>query len=396
MKQFAWIPIALITLASCGGGSGQSLEQLIAAGDLEAIRARKSKISEQQKNLDGQLRQLDSAIAILDKDENFPLVTTLALQEEEFRHYLELQGDVKTRQNVLIYPEMAGTLEKVYVKEGQRVQKGQLLGSIDDGGLSSQLEQLKTQEDLSRTTFERQKRLWEQNIGSEIQYLQAKTNYEAQQNAVKQLESQLSKSAIRAPFTGIIDDVIKDEGTVVSPGSGSEVFRIVNLSDMYIEVEVPERYLNEISDGKEVKVYFPVLNDSLETQVRSTGNFINPNNRSFTIEIPVPNKAGAIKPNLTARVNINDYTNEKALLVPQSIISENAEGDQYVYVAENTGGENQAVAHKRIITTGQSQGALIEVVSGLSAGDQVIKEGARSVKEGQKVELLNQPHEQTK
>jgi RND family efflux transporter MFP subunit len=283
---------------------------------------------------------------------------------------------------------MAGTLEKVHVQEGQRVQKGQLLATIDDGGLSSQLEQLKTEEELSKTTFERQKRLWEQNIGSEIQYLQAKTNYEAQQNAVKQLQSQLGKSAIRAPFTGIIDDVIKDEGTVVSPGAESEVFRIVNLSEMYINVEVPERYLGSVTEGKEVKVFFPVLSDSVVTRVRTTGNFINPNNRSFTAEIPVPNKDGAFKPNLTARVRINDYTNEEALLIPQSIISENAEGEQYVYIAEKIEGGEISQVKKSIIHTGRTQGAQVEVLAGLSSGELVIREGARSVKDGQKVELI--------
>jgi len=365
------------------------VDELLAQGDLETIRARKNELSDQQKNLEEQLYLLDSAITALDQDENYPLVSSLEIQEEVFNHYLELQGDVKTRQNVLIYPEMAGILEKVYVNEGQRVQKGQLLGSIDDGGLGSQLQQLRTQEALAKTTFERQQRLWDQQIGSEIQYLQAKTSYEAQQNAVKQLESQLGKSAIRAPFNGIIDDVIKDEGTVIAPGAGSEVFRIVNLTDMYIEVEVPERYLNNVTEGKEVNVYFPVLGDTLQTHVRTTGNFINPNNRSFSVEIPVSNKQGTIKPNLTARVNINDYTNKNALLVPQSIISENAEGEQYVYVVENTGEGKEAQARKSIITTGETQGALVEVVSGLSAGEHVIKEGARSVKDGQKVKLLN-------
>jgi RND family efflux transporter MFP subunit len=381
--------VILLALASCGGGSKQSIDDLIAAGDLEAIRARKSELNEQQKSLDGQMKLLDSAIASLDKDENFPLVSTLELTEEPFHHFLELQGDVKTKQNLLIYPEMQGTLERVFVKEGQRVEKGKILARIDDGGLNSQLEQLKTQAELARTTFERQKRLWEQNIGSEIQYLQAKANYEAQQNTVKQLESQVGKSVIRAPFTGIIDDVIRDEGTVVAPGPGSEVFRIVNLSDMYVDVEVPERYLGSVSEGKDVMVYFPVLGDSLNTHVRTTGNFINPNNRSFTIEIPVPNKGGSIKPNLTARVNINDYSNDKAILIPQSIISENAQGEQYVYVAEPADGDNTAEARKSIITTGLTQGALVEVLSGLSAGEHVIREGARSVKDGQKVELLN-------
>lgn len=376
-------------MVSCGGNQTASVEDLIAQGDLEAIRAKKSEISEQQRQLEANIKMLDSVIATKSGDEKLPLVTTITTEAQKFDHFLELQGNVQTKQNVLIYPEMAGTLQRVYVKDGDRVRKGQLLATIDDGGMGSQLAQLKTQADLAKTTFERQKRLWEQKIGSEIQYLQAKTQYEATESAVKQAQSQLGKATIRAPFSGIVDDVIKDQGTVVSPGPGSEVFRIVNLSDMYIEVDVPETYLGGIEKGKEAIVYFPVLGDTVRTEIRQTGNFINPNNRAFTVEIPVPNKKGNVKPNLTAKVSLNDYSNEEAIVIPQSIISENAEGDQYVYIAQKTENENQAVANRQIITTGKTQGSIVEVLSGISSGDELIKEGARSVKDGQKVEIKN-------
>lgn len=389
MKKFAILPIICLALLSCGDGDKGSVADVIAGGDLEALRLKKAELTEQQKQLNASIKELDSAISSKANDENYPLVSALEVEEQLFNHFLELQGDVMTRQNVLVYPEMAGILQKVFVQEGQRVRKGQVLASIDDGGMGSQLEQAKTQAELARTTFERQKRLWDQNIGSEIQYLQAKTDYEARENAVKQLQSQLGKSTITAPFSGIVDDVIKDEGTVVSPGPGSEVFRIVNLSEMYIEVEVPERYLGDISEGKEAHVYFPVLGDSIVSKVRTTGNFINPNNRSFSVEIPVPNKNGLIKPNLTAKVRINDYSNEKAIMIPQSIVSENAEGEQYAYIAIPTENNGTMEARRNIITTGRTQGAYIEVLSGIEAGDLVISEGARSVKDGQKVELIN-------
>lgn len=388
MKKTIYI-ITAVVLASCGGSSSKSLEKVITSEDLEAMRAKHLEISSEKKALELQLKSLDSAIALLDDSAKLPLVTTIQAQVQKFNHYLELQGDVKTKQNVLIYPEMSGTLNKVYVKEGQKVSKGQVLATIDDGGLSSQLAQLKTQAELSKTTFERQKRLWEQNIGSEIQYLQAKTNYEAQQNAVKQMESQVAKSSIRAPFTGIIDDVIKDQGTVVSPGPGSEIFRIVNLSNMYIEVEVPESHLPNVTPGKDVKVYFPVLGDSVSTKIRQTGNFINPSNRSFTAEIPVPSHDGKIKPNLTARVLINDYTSDNAILIPQSILSENANGEQYVFLVDADSIKNDPVAKKVVIKTGKTQEDYVEVLSGINAGDAIIDEGARSVKEGQKVKIKN-------
>ncbi|GAB4517215.1 efflux RND transporter periplasmic adaptor subunit [Allomuricauda sp.] len=387
MKKAIYITITTLVLASCGSGSGNSVESVIASKDVEAIRAKRNSVTEELKALESQVKQLDEAIGELEDNTKLPLVSALTVEPQQFQHYLELQGDVMTDQNVLVYPEMAGTLYRVYVKEGQRVSKGQLLASIDDGGLSSQLAQLRTQAELAKTTFERQKRLWEQNIGSEIQYLQAKTQYEAQQSAVKQLESQVGKSSIRAPFSGIVDDIIKDQGTVVSPGPGSEIFRIVNLSDMYIDVEVPESHLPNVTPGKEAEVYFPVLGESITTKVRQTGNFINPSNRSFSAEIPVPNKTGNVKPNLTAKVKINDYTNENAILIPQSVVSENAEGEQYVYLIAEENGE--VMAKKSIITPGRTQGDYLEVLEGISSGSQVIVEGARRVRDGQKVQVID-------
>lgn len=389
MKKIYYILVTALIFSACGNNGQQTVDSLIEAGDVEAMRVKKGELTEQLKTTDREIKLLDSVIATFNLDEKLPLVTTVKAEEQKFDHFLELQGDVMTKQNVLIYPEMAGTLQKVYVQKGQQVSKGQLLATIDDGGMGSQLAQLKTQAELAKTTFERQKRLWDQKIGSEIQYLQAKSNFEAQQNAVKQFQSQLGKSSIRAPFAGIIDNVIKDQGTVVSPGPGSEVFRIVNLSDMYIDVEVPETYLGSVTKGKEAQVYFPVLGDSVITRIRQTGNFINPSNRSFSVEIPVPNKNGNIKPNLTAKVRINDYTSEKAILIPQSIVSENAEGEQYAYIAMEPNADNEAIAKKIIITTGKTQGALIEILSGIEDGNQVIKEGARSVKDGQKVKIIN-------
>mgnify|MGYP001795990969 CR=1 FL=1 len=387
--RIALFTLMLIILAACGNEPG-SVDALISSGNLEGIRTKKKELTEQRRSLEREIALLDSAISANDENRKLPLVTTFEAKQAAFDHYIELQGDVTTKQNVLIYPEMAGTLLKVYIAEGDPVVKGQLLASIDDGGMKSQLQQMKTQLELAKTTFERQERLWEQKVGSEIQYLQAKTSYEAQDNAVKQMESQLSKYSIRAPFSGVIDDVIKDQGTVVSPGQGSEVFRIVNLSNMYIEVNVPETYISTITPGKMVKVYFPVLDETIDSKVRQTGNFINPDNRSFTVEIPVPNKGRNIKPNLTAKVQINDYRNDAAILIPQSVISENSEGEQYAFVVSGINGENIAKANKNIIKTGKTQGDYVEVLEGINNGDNIIEEGARAVKDGQEVKILQQ------
>jgi membrane fusion protein (multidrug efflux system) len=390
MKKLMLLFITVLLLASCGGDvAKKSVDDLISEGKLEAIRAKREEIKLELSGLEGELKKLDEKIKQMDPNKNSALVTTQTLKDTLFKHYIVIQGNVETKQNVIVYPEYQGMLTRVLVNKGDRVRKGQILARIDDGGLGSQLTQLEVQAQLAKTTYERQQRLWEQKIGSEIQYLQAKANYESAQNAVDQLRSQLGKTTIRAPFTGIVDEVITEQGTVVSPGQG--IFRIVNLGDMYIKADVPERYLASVVPGKDVVVEIPVLGETIETKVRESGNFINPGNRSFSIEVSVPNTKGVIKPNLTARVKINDYSNENAILVPLNVISENANGEQFVYLAHSDKSEepNQAKVARKIITTGMTQGDYIEVLSGLEVGDVIIVEGARTVKNGQDVKILN-------
>lgn len=386
MRTIYILLLSTIVLISCGEKKQPTLEEVIATKDLKQIRAKKTELDKQSQEISEKIKLLIAEIDELDTLKKIPLVTVIEIKEEVFSHYLELQGDVKTKQNVLIYPEMPGTLEKVYVLRGQNVVKGQVLATIDDGGISQQVAQLEATTALAKTTFERQKSLWEQKIGSEIQFLQTKTNYEAQKNSLAQLKKQLGKSTIRAPFTGVIDEVIKDQGTVVSPGPGSEVFRIVNLNNMFVETAVPEKYISNVTKGKSVEVFLPMLDKTLNAKVRETGNFINPANRTFMIEIEVPNSDKSIKPNLTARLKINDYTNKNALLIPQSIISENAEGQQYVYVISNLK-DDTGFAKQTIIKTGKTQGDVIEILEGIKSGDILIEAGARSVKDGQEVKI---------
>lgn len=388
MKKILYIVTISLLILSCGKDNAKSIEKIIEEGNLQALRSKRTEIIAQQHEATNKLKQLDEAIAALDSVKKLPLVTSITVRDTLFNHYLELQGNVETKKNIVLYPEMSGILTRIYVAQGQKVTKGQLLARIDDGGLSQQLSQVEVQAQLAKTTFDRQKRLWEQKIGSEIQFLEAKTNFETQQNVVSQIKRQLAKTTINAPFSGVIDDIITEQGSVVSPGQ-TPVIRIVNLDDMYIETEVPERYISSITVGKDVEVFFPVLNKTITTKIRQVGNYINPNNRSFMVEVGVPSNGGTIKPNLTAKVKINDYTNQKAILIPQSIISENAEGDQYVYITSDKNAENIAEARRVIIKTGKTQGDLIEITEGIQNGHAVISEGARSVKDGQKVKILN-------
>ncbi len=389
MKNLYILIILSILLASCNDGNKKSIESIIATNDLKEIRSKKAEIILEQHKVKEQLKQLDAAISKLDVVKKMPLITTFKVEKEVFNHYLEIQGSVKTKNLLVLYPEYSGILSNVYVKEGQRVKKGQVLAKIDDGGLSQQLAQMQIQFELSKTTFERQERLWNQKIGSEMQYLQAKSNYEAQSKAIDQLQQQIKKTYVKAPFSGTIDDVITEQGSVVMPGQ-TQLMRIVNLDNMYIVSEVPEKYITNITKDKSVEVEFPILNKKIDSKIRQVGHYINPDNRTFRIEISIPNKEKNIKPNLTAKLKINDYTSENALLIPQSIISENASGQQYIYVINNKNENNEAIAEKIVIETGRTQGDVIEILKGLENGDEIIQEGARSVNDGQTVKIINQ------
>ncbi|MDC9722263.1 MAG: efflux RND transporter periplasmic adaptor subunit [Urechidicola sp.] len=386
MKKILTLIITTLLIISCADKKQLSVDELIAKGDVKTLKTKRDEIKLLQQENAASIQKIETELAKHQTDSKYPLVTTFIVETVDFNHYLEIQGNVVTKQNIVVYPEFSGTLIEMLVKEGQNVSKGQVLARIDDGGMSQQLAQAEAQATLAKTTYERQKRLWDQKIGSEMEYLQAETTYRAQQNAVDQLKKQLAKTTVRAPFSGIIDDVFTEQGTVVSPGQ-SQLLRIVNLNNMYIEAEIPENNLLSIKKGKSVEVYFPVLGKTVHTKVRQVGNYINPSNRSFKIEIGLPNKDGEIKPNLTSKLKINDYSKENAILIPQSIINENAIGEQYVYIVSDKK-DAKGNAKKAIIETGKTQGDIIEVLSGLEHGTEVIEEGARNVNEGQTVKVL--------
>jgi len=388
MKYIFSLFILTLLTVSCSGEKKNSVENIIETGNLETLRTKRGELVGEQQAINDKIKLLDEKIKTLDTVQHVPLITTIKTQPEVFNHVLELQGNVTTKDLLTITPEYSGILTNVYVKEGQKVTKGQTLAKIDDGGLSQQLSQLKIQAELAKTTYERQQRLWEQNIGSEIQFLQSKSTYQSQEEAVNQLKQQIAKTTVKAPFSGTIDDIITEQGSVVAAGQ-SPLMRIVNLDNMYIETEVPERYVSDVTKGKNVSVNIPVLGKTIETKIRQAGDFINPANRTFKIEVKIPNKDKSIKPNLSARLKINDYTNDNAILIPQSVVSENSEGAQYVYVVSDKNARDIGTAERVIIKTGKTQGDIIEVLEGLKDGAEIIKEGARSVRDGQSVQVLN-------
>lgn len=385
MKKILYISLLGLLITSCGGDSkNASVDKAIESKNLTTIKTTRAEIQKQYDAIGAELAKLDLAIAELDTLKKSALVTTAIVNDTIFTHYIDIQGNVDTKQNLIIYPEYSGVLSQVYVKSGQKVNKGQILARIDDGGLSNQLAQMETQATLAKTTFERQKNLWDKKIGSEIQYLQAKTNYEAQMKAVAQMRAQLGKTIVKAPFSGVIDEVITEKGQVVGPGQ--QLMRIVNLSDMYVSANVPESFIGKIKNGAIVDVEVKSTGKTYKGKVRQIGNYINPNNRNFSIEVAVPNSDNLLRPNQVAVLKIEDYKKPNAILVPESIVTENAVGEKIIYTVDTSGKEPKAI--KKTIVVGLTSGANIEVKSGLNKGEQIIIEGARSVQNGDIVEIL--------
>ena len=388
MKKILSITVLTLLLAACSGENKTgNLDEVIQSKDLAKIKSSRESVHKEYEKLVADLAKLDKAIAELDTNKKNPLVQTITLKDTLFTHHIEIQGNVDTKENIMINPEYSGILTQVNVKAGQRVSKGQVLARIDDGGMSSQLAQAETQLALAKTTFEKQKNLWDQKIGSEIQYLQAKTSMESQQKMVAQIKSQLNKTVVTAPFSGTIDEVLTEKGKVVAPGM--ELFRIVNLNNMYVTANVPENYIGQLKVGAVVDVHLNSLGKNYKGKVRQIGNYINPNNRTFGIEIALPNPDNLLRPNQVAVLKIEDYKNPKALLLPENIIQETADGSKIVYVIEKGSSDKNTKATQKTIEIGYVSGSNVEVKSGLQTGETVITDGAKSLKDGAIVEVIN-------
>jgi len=387
MKNIIKITFISLILISCGKENLESkVNKALEAKDKKALTELKKDIKSQQKQLESLEAKIQKYMASTQADKtNYTLITARQIQTDTFKHFFNLQGNVKTDQNILIYPEFSGELEKIYVKEGDQVQKGQILAKIDDGGLRDQIQELQSRVDLAKTTFERQKRLWQDSIGSEIQYLQAKTNFESTQNSLQSLQKQLGKTEIKAPFNGKVDDIITDEGQVVTPG-GMAVFRLVNLSKMYIEAEVPENYLSDISIGTPVEVHLKAIGKTFKAQINQMGSFINPDNRKFRVKINIPDRIKNVKPNLIANVLINDYQNMEAIVVSENILQEAADGTQISFKIKMKN-DSLGQAIRTPLKTGKHYNGQVEVLEGISVGDFIAKEGGRNLRDQENVKI---------
>ena len=355
--------------------------------NLEELNIQKANYTQQINDLKLELEKINSAIDALGSSEKRTLITAFITETKPFEHQIEIQANIKTRQNVLIYPEFAGRLITLKVVEGQNVKKGNLLALIDDAGITDQLDQMILQLNLAKTTFERTQRLWDQKIGSEMMYLEAKTRYKAAQKQVSQIKQQLAKTKIYAPFNGVIDEIQARLGSNLIPGI-TPVLRIVNLNTMFAESDVPENYLSNITKGSKAKVSIPALNQIQNTEIHQTGNFITPSNRTFRVEARLENPEGLIKPNLNARLSVMDYFNPEAIMIPLRVVREDAKNQPYVFVLSKPEKDNGFTTEQRMVTVGKTKEEMVEILDGLTTGELVVEEGVSLLVTNQKVKRI--------
>ena len=381
--------ILLITvIIGCNSSGNISVESLIENKDLDELKKRKDEYVNAMNAMKLELNEINSGIAFLDENERLTLVSKYEIKEQIFNSYVEVQANLKTRKNILVLPEFQGTLEKIFVDEGQNVSKGKLLAQINDSGLKEQLDQLIIQRDFAKENYERIQRLWKNNIGSEIQFLKSKSDFESIQKGVDQMRDMLSKTKIYAPFAGVVDEIIANPGSNLIPGV-TNVLRIVNLEDVYAEAFVSEKYISTISNGTEAIVKIPLLDKEIKSEVTQTGNFIDPNNRTFRIEIPVDNSDRRIKQNLDAKIKINTYKKDNAIVIPLRIIREDAEGKNYIYIMDEDKKDGVFITRKAVIKIGNKSNTDAEVLEGLNFGETIVLEGANLVEDLQRVKLIN-------
>ncbi|MGQ7869029.1 efflux RND transporter periplasmic adaptor subunit [Sunxiuqinia sp. sy24] len=360
--------LAVVVLASCSAGN--------AGNDNQAKQAQLVEYKQQAHELELKIAELEKELRDSTELEKIEVVLS-ELQPKTFEHFIEVTGSVEADQEVNVSPEGSGQILNITVKEGQRVTKGTVLATLNSEPIERTIDEVEINLELARTTFERQENLWEQNIGSELQYLQAKSAKDALEKQLQGLKAQKSMSTITAPVDGVIDVIYQKQGQIASPQV--PFAKLVNIQKIKVYADVAESYLTKIKEGDAVQVYFPAIGQTRETQVQMIGNYIDPNNRTFRIRLDLQNKDNLIKPNLEAVVTLRDYTAEEAIVIPSLLIKEDFKGN-YTFIAQAD--NDQLVAQKVYIKPGISNNNMTEVLEGLESGMHVIAEGFSQVVDG--------------
>ncbi|MFT4969849.1 MAG: membrane fusion protein (multidrug efflux system) [Chitinophagales bacterium] len=368
--------VGLMLFSACGENS-----------TLGELKSQKSKVEAEIKTMEAKLNALEVSIEELDstsKEEKLELVTVIDLAKGEFNNYIEAQGKTYTENNVMVTTDMGGLVTRVLVNEGQYVSKGKTLIQLDNSVILSQLAELETNITLAKDVFDKRQRLWDQKIGSEIEYLQAKNNYESLNDKKGSINTQLSKTSIQAPISGYIESISLKLGEMASPGMPA--CQVVNNSKMEVRIDLPEVYLGKVKKGDIILVDLPALGIEKSAKVTSVGQIVSTYNRAFQIIAAIENSKGEIKPNMLVKAKFTNESVKDAITIPTSLLQESSKG-YFVYTATIDTLSMETIAVKKVIEVGESYGGNILVTSGLGAEDVIINEGFRNVLDGQFIHI---------
>ena len=330
------------------------------------------------------IQEIDAQLASLDSTRELTSITVLEVRPETFIHSFEALGKVEADRSVNLLPEMGGQIKRVLVSEGERVVAGQTLIELDNSVMRSSLDEVKKSLSLATTLFEKQERLWKQGIGSEVQYLQAKTNKESLEQRIQTVQNQLAMSRVKAPFAGTVDEMNAKEGEFAAPGMA--LGRLISTGKASVTADIPESYSNVVGKGQKVDLFFPSINKSLEARVTQVSDYINPDNRSYKVYVNLP-ASTEYKPNMLAKVKVRDYEADQALSVPAALVQQDMEGNNYVFVWKLVK-DGIGLVEKRTVEVGKNNGEQVEIKSGLTLGETLVDKGARTVRDGQSVKVM--------
>ena len=355
--------------------------------EIEAKKSELTEAKEQLFTLKSKISKLERELVelgVVEVNTNLTLVSTITISKKPFYHQVDVRGAVQSRNNVLISAETPAAVQQVLVVEGQQVKKGQTLIVQDGEVLKRSIKELESSLELATTMYERQKKLWEQNIGTEMQYLEMKNRKESLELKLATTRSQLNKTRIKAPFNGVVDMIDVRVGEMAQPGL--PIIRLVSMSNMYIKADVSESFIGKFSKGQKVKVYFPSTDFTIHSKISSIGQVINPNNRTFEIEISIPSNGAKVKPNMITVLTLADYFNKNALTVPTNIIQSDRRGKYAYSVVEE---EGNSVVRRVDIEPGITYGTETEIKQGLIGGETLVLKGGIGLTEGGIVEVKN-------
>ncbi len=372
MKQIIFIAGIFLLLAGCTGKVGDKKARL------DQLKKEHDQLTEEIMKLEKELTPANAVSATM--------VTVDVITKKPFEHYIEVQGRIDGNENIAVSPRnQGGTVTRILVHEGDAVTSGQVLAELDAEVLKQQLSDLNNKLAFVTDLYSRQKTLWDQKIGSEVQYLKAKNDMESVQNSISTLEDQIKMSVITSPINGTVEDIPIKVGQLASPSSPIPAFRIVNFSKAKALADVGEAYSSKVKTGDQVKIFLPDLNRELTNQITFASKFINPTNRTFLVEAALPGSDIIFRANMIAVLRIKDYTNPSAIAVPQNYIQNSRDEGQFIFVAAEENGKK--VARKRIIKPSVTYNGLTEIVNGLNEGDKIITAGYKDLYNGQPIDF---------